>query len=202
MCNLGGMGGAMVCDRLFKSKQASRIMKKFYKHFEEDFFTAGGSCIPIKSGLTGFTIPGLCGIIGDCSNALSCSPFMPTLAKRMWLIASKETIRYDKDGNIGLINLKGADKIDGGNYKPREYGSYAVFAPAAAEWGDEKIARDCIAKVDELTGIQTNPATGAKWNKEMSVLTEGEFSPLYKDVVFSGIDPDPCIQVCSYVLES
>jgi hypothetical protein len=173
MCNLGGMAGATVYDRLFKTKQSSRVMKKFYQHFEEDFFTPGGSCIPIKSALTGFTIPGLCGIIGDCANALFCSPFMPTLAKRMWLITRKENVVEDEDGNIKIINLKGADKIDGSNYTPAAYGPYSVFAPAAAEWGDAAIAKACIEVVDKEAPLETNLATGAKYNKGVGVTTQG-----------------------------
>ncbi|KAL6229375.1 hypothetical protein BDW75DRAFT_245790 [Aspergillus navahoensis] len=170
MCNLGGMAGATVYDRLFGTQEGRRVMRKFYRRFEEDFFTKGGSCIPIKSALTGFTIPGLCGIVGDTTNALFCSPFMPTLAKRMWLITRGENIHWKEDGQIEISGLKGADKIDGGNYKPAEYGPYSVFAPAAAEWGDTKVANACLEKID----VTTNPKTGAKSNTGISAITQDE----------------------------
>ena len=60
---------------------------------------------------------------------------MPTLAKRMWLIAREESLRWREDGKIEAVGLKGADAIDVGNYKPSEHGAYAMFAVAAAEYG-------------------------------------------------------------------
>ena len=104
-------------------------------------YIAGGSCIPIRSGITGFTIPGLCGIVGDCSNALTCAPTMPTLAKRMWLLSKEESLRWREDGKIEAVGLKGADAMDVGNYKPSEHGAYAMFAVAAAEYVSRRASR-------------------------------------------------------------
>lgn len=159
---------------MYGDGRSQKLLQDFYRHFEEDFFTKGGSCIPIKSAITGFTIPGLCGIMGDCSNALFCSPFMPTLAKRMWLITREENVRFDEDGKVEIINLKGADFIDGGNYEKNFRGPLGVFAPTAAEWGDKKIAKACIKRIDEeFAPVEVNPKTGSFRNKGMGTTTGG-----------------------------
>lgn len=134
----------------------------------------GGSCIPIRSGITGFTIPGLCGIVGDTSNAIYCSPTMPTLAKRMWLIAREDNLQWGSDGKIEVVGLKGADQIDVGSYKPGKHGAYAMFSLAAAEWGDRKIADACLDRVEELCEVKTDVHTGAKWYSGLSTIATGK----------------------------
>lgn len=100
---------------------------------------------------------------------------MPTLAKRMWLIAREESLRWREDGKIEAVGLKGADAIDVGNYQPSEHGAYAMFAIAAAEWGDRKIADACLERVEEFCEVQTDPNTGAKWNKGLSTIGQCEY---------------------------
>lgn len=174
MCNLESFAGATVYEDIYSTGRSSKLLQDFYNHFEEDFFTKGGSCIPIKSAITGFTIPGLCGSMADTSNSLFCAPFMPTLAKRIWLITKEENLRYDKDGKIDIINLKGADVIDGGNYQKNMRGPLGVFAITAAEWGDKKVAEACLKRIDEeFAPPETNPKTGSKRNKGMGTTTLG-----------------------------
>ena len=153
----------------------TRVLKGLHRHLEEDFATKGGSSIPIKSALTGFTIPGLTGVLGIAGNALYCSPTMPAMAKRLWLIVREENVDLVK-GEVKITGLKGADSIDVGNYKPRDYGAYAVIAPAAAEWGDHAVARGCLEKFDNLTGVSTNQLTGAKFNENVSTLVRGKLA--------------------------
>ncbi|KAF2802838.1 uncharacterized protein BDZ99DRAFT_512419 [Mytilinidion resinicola] len=174
MCNLESYAGATVYEDIYPNERSQKFLQDFYRHFEEDFFTRGGSCIPIKSAITGFTIPGLCGSMADTSNSLFCSPFMPTLAKRIWLITKEENVRFDKDGKIDIINLKGADVIDGGNYEKNSRGPLGVFAITAAEWGDKKVSEACLKRIDEeFAPVEVNPKTGSKRNKGMGTTTSG-----------------------------
>jgi hypothetical protein len=100
MCNLESFSGGVVYRHLYKDDRFQKLLPDFYQHFEEDIFTKGGSCLPIKSAITRFTISGLCGLLAHCTNALFSSPFMPTLAKRMWLITRRENVRLDEDGKL------------------------------------------------------------------------------------------------------
>jgi hypothetical protein len=100
---------------------------------------------------------------------------MPVLAKRMWLIARQESLRWTKDGKIEAIGLKGADQIDVGNYKAVAHGAYAMFSIAAAEWGDRRIADACLERVEETCPVKTDPNTGAKWFSGLSTLGQGKW---------------------------
>jgi hypothetical protein len=88
-------------------------------------------------------------------------------------MAKQESIKWLPDGSIKLCNLEGADKLDPGNYKPGEGFTRAVFAAAAAEYGDLKIRDQLLKELDEQYHPVFETKTKALKNKGMSVIAQG-----------------------------
>lgn len=159
-CNLQGMTGQIIYDRVFKTKHAEKLLPLFEKSLTENFTEPDGSILPIRSQLTGFTIPGLCGALSDLVNALLCRGYMDHIAKRMWAIFRHECVRFDDDtGELKLVGLVGADKMDAGNYTSNEFGVVPMLKYVAGEYGDEQVRkaadqliRNKIGKITTSTG--------------------------------------------------
>ncbi|KAK5063078.1 hypothetical protein LTR84_005154 [Exophiala bonariae] len=173
MCNLVGTGGLVASDRLLGNNFGERLKKRFEHALETEFTTPDGSILPIRSELTGFTLPGLAGALADGVNAILCSAYLPHIAHRNWAFTKKDTITYDKEGKLEMLNLVGADKLDPGNYKAGEGCIRAIFAAAAAEFGDEKIRKELLRQLDEDYHPVFATRTGALKNKGISTLEQG-----------------------------
>jgi len=173
MCNLVGTGGLVLTDRLLGNNFGERLKQRFEHALETEFTTPDGSILPIRSELTGFTLPGLAGALADGVNAILCSAYLPHIAHRNWAFTKKDTISYNKDGKLEMLNLVGADKLDPGNYKAGEGVIRAIFAAAAAEFGDEKIRTDLLQQLDEEYHPVFTTRTGALKNKGVSTIEQG-----------------------------
>jgi hypothetical protein len=88
-------------------------------------------------------------------------------------MARKESVTYDATGKLQIVGLQGADKIDPGNYKAGVGSIRAVFANAAAEFGDYKVSADCIEQIDNEIHPVVETATGALRNKGLSTIAQG-----------------------------
>jgi Linalool dehydratase/isomerase len=170
---LVGTGGIVVSDRCLGTNRGDKLKARFEKALEEEFTEPDGSILPIRSELTGFTIPGLCGVLTDCVNSTLCAAYLPNIAHRNWAMSARESISYDKNGKLQILNLQGADKIDTGNYKPGEGCVRTIFATAAAEFGNAKISNDCLEQIDnEYFPVEATP-TGSLKNKGLSTTGQG-----------------------------
>lgn len=109
----------------------------------------------------------------DCINSTLSAAYLPHIAHLNWAMARKETVQYDTAGKLNLVGLKGADKIDPGNYKAGVGCIRAAFASAAAEFGDRKVSADCIEQVDTEMHPVMETATGALRNKGLSTIAQG-----------------------------
>ncbi|EXJ90168.1 hypothetical protein A1O3_03237 [Capronia epimyces CBS 606.96] len=155
-CNLQGMTGMVVYDRIFGTSYSKNLLPRFEASLVTNFTEPDGSILPIRSCLTGFTIPGLCGALTDLVNAMLCRGHLDHIARRMWAIFRTENIDYDEaTGKMELKGLVGADKIDPGCYQSNEYALLPMLAYVAGEYGDEKIRRaaidQCVAGVGKYT---------------------------------------------------
>ncbi|KAI9150872.1 Aldehyde dehydrogenase, dimeric NADP-preferring [Paramyrothecium foliicola] len=161
MCNLQGLNGAVLYDRVFGTKDAEQILPMFEESLHTNFSETSGSVLPIRSELVGFTIPGICGAIGDLAAATMGTGPLPHLARRLWAIVRSENIEFDaKTKVLSVKDLVGADKIDPGNYKPSEHAIYTSVASVAAEMGDMDIADAARRKFEDAWGLVTTD-TGA-----------------------------------------
>ncbi|EMD91412.1 hypothetical protein COCC4DRAFT_57557 [Bipolaris maydis ATCC 48331] len=110
-CNLIGMEGAIAYDSYQKTGRVATLLDGDYQRgFEEDFTDPDGSIVPLRSAITGFSIPGLAGVLGDAGSALHCSAGMPHIARRLWHLSRASVVRKDEKGrfmleNLGMLNI-------------------------------------------------------------------------------------------------
>jgi hypothetical protein len=173
LCNLVGTSGIVLTDRLLGKNYGDQIRKRFESALEEEFSETDGSIIPIRSELTGFTIPGLAGVLNDAINSVLCASFLPHIAHRNWAFTRRENIKYDHDGKLTIVNLKGADKLDPGNYKQGEGAIRALVAAAAAEFGDEEVREEMLRQLDEEYHPVIETRTRSLKNKGLSTIEQG-----------------------------
>jgi hypothetical protein len=155
------MTGQVLYDRVYSTGHLKGVIEKFERSLDENFTEPDGSILPIRSALTGFTIPGLCGALTDCFNALLCRGYLDHVARRMWSIFRHECVRLDpKTGDLRFEGLVGADQMDPGTYKHSEYNIYAIMSIVAGEFGDEKLRNAALDALKKNVGLETTE-TGA-----------------------------------------
>jgi hypothetical protein len=165
-CNLYGITGQALYDRVFGTTHTKKLLPIFEESLDANFTEQDGSIIPIRSELTGFTIPGLCGALTDLVNALLCRGHLDHIARRMWAIFRHECVRFNEKGEVELEGLVGADKMDPGSYKPSPFAIYSHVAYVAGEYGDEKTRKSAIHILRKNIGTRTTETGAVALKKE------------------------------------
>jgi hypothetical protein len=169
-CNFQGMTGQVIYDRVFGTTHAEDLKPRFLESLMSNFADKSGSIIPIRSSMTGFTIPGLTGALIDLTNGILTRGYLPELAQQSWAIFKGECLQYDEaTQEMSFIGLGGADNMDAGNYETSEHAIYPHVAYVAAEFGDEKIRLAGLKYINEHVGLETT-STGARRAKKGSFL--------------------------------
>ncbi|KAI9739988.1 MAG: hypothetical protein M1818_005044 [Claussenomyces sp. TS43310] len=91
-CNLQGMTGQVLYDRVFGTNHVQGILPRFKKSLLADFLSNAGTSLPFRNTMTSFTIPGLAGSMLDLAAATMCRGYLDDIAKKMWTIFRKEII--------------------------------------------------------------------------------------------------------------
>ncbi|KAK1851277.1 linalool dehydratase-isomerase precursor [Colletotrichum chrysophilum] len=172
LCNLTGMAGLVISDRLLGRDLGVKLRNRFERSLEEEFTECDGRILPIRSEFTGLTLPGLCGTLTDCINAMLLTAYLPHLAHRNWAMIRKEFLKYDKNGQLEVRNLKGADKMDPGNYRASEGPLRAFIAATAAEFGNEKIRKEALNQLDNTYFPVEATKSGSLRNKGLSATSQ------------------------------
>ncbi|KIW16508.1 hypothetical protein PV08_06563 [Exophiala spinifera] len=172
LCNLTGMAGLVIADRVLGRDLAAKLRNRFSKSLEEEFTETDGRILPIRSEFTGLTLPGLCGTLTDCINAMLLTAYLPHLAHRNWAMIRKEFLTYDKSGNLTVNGLKGADKMDPSNYKAGEGPLRAFIATTAAEFGDETVPKQALEQIDTKYFPVETTKSGSLRNTGLSATTQ------------------------------
>jgi len=146
-CNLQGMTGMLLYDRVVGTRHQQRLHERFENLWRQEFTELDGSIVPIRSSLTGLSIPGLVGLIADCSGSVLAGAVLPEVALRMWAQAVGENIRVRDDGTLDLTTV-GADNIDPGNYQKGLGMTYTAIWLAAQEYGYPEIAQAAQRSLD------------------------------------------------------
>lgn len=170
--SLIGMAGLIISSRLLGNDYAEKIKPRFERALEDEMTEPDGRILPIRSELTGLTIPGLSGTLSDCINAMNLTSYLPHIGSRVWAIIRQEHIHYNEKGRLDVKDLRGADKMDPGNYKGGIGALRAFIAGCAAEFGDEQIRKDALEQLDEeYFPVQSTPS-GSLYNKGLSATTQ------------------------------
>ncbi|KAF5543685.1 linalool dehydratase-isomerase precursor [Fusarium phyllophilum] len=172
LCNLTSMAGLVISDRILGRGCGEKLRNRFERSLEEEFTECDGRILSIRSEFTGLTLPGLCGTLTDCINAMLLTAYLPHLAHRNWAMIRKEFIKYDSKGELVVRDLKGADKMDPGNYRAGEGPLRAFIAATAAEFGDEKIRKVALEQLDNVYFPVEVTKTGSLRNKGLSATTQ------------------------------
>jgi hypothetical protein len=173
LCNLIGMAGLIISSRMLGNDYAEKIKPRFERALEDEMTEPDGRILPIRSELTGLTIPGLSGTLSDCINAMNLTAYLPHIGSRVWAIIRNEHIHYEtKDGKMDVKDLRGADKMDPGNYKGGVGALRAFVAGCAAEFGDEQVRQDALEQLDTEYFPVTATPSGALYNKGLSATTQ------------------------------
>lgn len=146
-CNLQGMTGLLLYDRVAGTQHYQHLRERFEDNWRQEFTETDGSVVPIRSSLTGLTIPGLVGLSGDCSGSVLAGAVLPDTAMRMWAQAFAEGIQIRADGTLELQTV-GADNIDPGNYRKGLDTTYTTVWLAAQEYGYPEIAAAAQLSLD------------------------------------------------------
>ena len=170
LCNLIGISGIVASDKVLGNDYGDRLKDRFNSALATEFSNADGTILPIRSELTGFTIPGLAGAISDVAPSVHCGPYLPHVAHRHWALMKRENLRWTADGQLELTNLVGADNIDPGNYKSGRGFVRMAMAGVASEYGEYKIRDELLRQVDEQYFPVYETRTGALKNKNLSTI--------------------------------
>lgn len=172
LCNLIGMAGLIVSSRVLGNDYAEKIKPRFERALEDEMTEPDGRILPLRSELTGLTIPGLSGTLTDCINAMNLTAYLPHIGSRVWAIIRNEHIYHDANGRMDVKGLTGADKMDPGNYKGGVGALRAFIAGCAAEYGDEQIRQEALEQLDnEYFPVNSTPS-GAFYNKGLSATSQ------------------------------
>ncbi|PPJ35454.1 hypothetical protein C5E45_25650 [Nocardia nova] len=140
LCNGFGILPLPIHDRLYGSRHSASILPKFRRGFEEEFLSADGRTIGLRSKWTGLTVPAMTSVLSDASVIWQLAPVFPDIARRQWEILRHEKLRLGADGQLEA-ELSGWDNIDTGNYRRSNITPLLWVQAAATELGDTDIAR-------------------------------------------------------------
>ncbi|KAH7085825.1 hypothetical protein BKA63DRAFT_560455 [Paraphoma chrysanthemicola] len=170
ICNVVGIAGIAASDKVLGNRYGDKIKPRFEAALASEFSDADGTLLPIRSELTGFTIPGLAGAISDFGPSLYLKTYLPHIAHRHWALMRRENLKWTDDGRLELKNLVGADSLDPGNYKAGRGYVRGAMAAVATEYGDIKTRDELLRQLDEEHFPVQQTRTGAFTNKGLSVL--------------------------------
>jgi hypothetical protein len=148
LCNGFGILPLPIHDHLYGTNYVERIIPSFRRGFENEFLSADGRTVGIRSKWTGFSIPAMTSILSDASVIWQIHPVMPDIARRQWEILKREMLTLHSDGRLD-VKMSGWDRIDTGNYRRSGISALLWVQAAATELGDTDIAAAAGAKIAE-----------------------------------------------------
>jgi Linalool dehydratase/isomerase len=148
LCNGFGILPLPIHDHLYGTDYVERIMPSFRRGFENEFLSADGRTVGIRSKWTGFSIPAMTSILSDASVIWQIHPVMPDIARRQWEILKREMLTLRSDGRLDA-KMSGWDRIDTGNYRRSGVSALLWVQAAATELGDTDIAAAAGARIAE-----------------------------------------------------
>jgi Linalool dehydratase/isomerase len=139
-CNTMAMNALKAHDSRYGTSYCEDLLDRFTRAMEQEFMTADGRLVGIRSARLGFSLPGITSTMADCISSFFVSSVAPDIARRTWEIVRSRFIHITTDGSV-QFDTAGWDKIDTGNYQPRnDVGVHWAVILAARQMGDEQLA--------------------------------------------------------------
>lgn len=132
MCNPFGLNSFLIHDRQHGSDYFSQVEADYKRALVDEFMTADGRFIPIRSIQWGINLPGVTLEVNDGMTAYLHHPAYPALMETCWDMMRGKLFHPGTSKPIRL-NRKGRDI---GNYKRSPIGAYSGLLLAASEMGD------------------------------------------------------------------
>jgi hypothetical protein len=148
LCNGFGILPLPIHDHLYGTDYVERILPRFRRGFEDEFLSAAGRTVGIRSKWTGFSIPAGTSILSDAAVIWQIHPVMPDIARRQWEILKREMLTVHGDGRLD-VKMSGWDRIDTGNYRRSAVSALVWLQAAATELGDTDVAAAAGARIAE-----------------------------------------------------
>jgi hypothetical protein len=190
-CNTMAMCAIQVHDARYGTSLYEGAIEEFRRALEEEFMTADGRLVGIRSARLGFSLPGITSTMADCISAFFIAAPAPDIARRTWEVVRRRFIELCPDGSFAA-KASGWDKLDTGNYKPgSDVGVHWAAIAAAREMGDEEVASAAMRATEAkfapvLLGGQR--VYSAASNQANAVLALGRFSRRngWRDLIANG----------------
>ena len=148
MCNPFGLNTLLISDRLNGTALYEGVKDRFEKSLREEFMTADGRFVPIRSSAWGVTPPGLAGTeVNDTFVKFLIHPLYPSLSERSW--EAYRYLHYETKESF-LHKTETMRMIDPGNYRRNRLAPMAPTALAAKEMGDLEIFNAIMESIDKL----------------------------------------------------
>ena len=147
-CNLLGLTGIQINDRIFGSNYAADIVEPFRRNFENEFMDADGGIIASRNKVTGLRFQSFDAVWTRAGYCWLINGHYPDISERMWAMLREKDVRFDADGEL-VIDLSGwMDRLDCGNYTFTGPAPYVQLLVAAAEHGDREVADAALRGLD------------------------------------------------------
>lgn len=144
-CNLVGINGLLLHDRLHGTDHGERIRERFVTALREEFISPHGSMRTIRSNRFGFALP-IKGIANDLTLTAFANSLDPDLAAWSWDRA-RACLAVDDEGLL-VVPTTGIDRVDPGDYTMGSGFMCGSLITAAAEMGDREIADAACRSLD------------------------------------------------------
>jgi hypothetical protein len=155
MCNGIAQTSLAMHDRLHGTTDLNDLLPRYLQSMEEEFMTVDGEVVGIRSSRMGMTLPGITTIVSDCAWIWYQNALAPAMADRLWEIVRHDFAKVRDDGTLDL-KLRGADKIDVGNYRSgKDFTAVSMLLQLATELGDNEMRVAALQHLVEGYGPTT-----------------------------------------------
>jgi hypothetical protein len=151
ICNMIGMTGLVGFDRRHGADLSGDLIDRFGQVARDDFTTADGRAVGLRSSQLGISMPGLAySAINDAGIAFWASPVFPEQAERSWARARTRAVEINGPGPAAVHFQSIADRVDPGALR-LTWGpiAYAFLTAAAREMGDDEAYRAINLAMEE-----------------------------------------------------
>ncbi|OCK77985.1 hypothetical protein K432DRAFT_427612 [Lepidopterella palustris CBS 459.81] len=177
LCNLYGIEGAVMYDRIFNTNRLASILPRFKSQWFADFTTLDGGIVGVRSSISGLQLP----ISGACVNAstsVQAAAIFPEYADQLWAITKHEFTTRDEKGKTTAVTVGTGDCVDAGLYNlhPSALPGKSWLWLAAKEKGDKDLADHLSADLRTSAGSMVSDNCGGDYAPNVSTLTNTAFA--------------------------
>lgn len=144
LCNMMGASARLAHDAQVGQAGWAGQAAAFRQHLEAEFLDAAGRYVPCRSSLTGLALPAVGGAMPLAMPCFFLNALAPDLARRQWLLLRRGLLDAQ-----GRLRRRAFWPIDTGNYGWSRASAYTATALAAIELGDEAVAKQCLAALED-----------------------------------------------------